>query len=467
MKFNKKFLGIFLSLSVVFGSSVLVSARDIVEVSENEGVETITTKQNINNTKEIKEAKVNKNKKRFKKVKFEEIKKEFSKLADRNYKEEKLVLEKLKGFLEKLKKNPKESVYKDIIDFRIKEYENKLKRVGKEEEESLKEEIDRLKKLKGKSELSDLDKGNIKANLEVSIEMAKSNLNDIKKHKKVKFKDAKQSLAKSEQNKSYMVGFLYENTGMEKTKDGDLKNLGEYLKENKTNTSHRLVAYVTFKKILEENDIWNKLSEEEKKEILSGFCSFNLVKPEKVTGWTSIMKIDFVKVKDIDKALSKADASKINITREDFKKAKEEFLEYFGRHVQLIEPSYNEYKKSYDEKNDRKIINLMIKENRKMLGDVEKKLREENLDDRELEIAENDKEYLQGEIEKLKGMNSLDKKEKKSLERNLKGQKRDLEGFKQLHKSTSNLRYESIEGLNKKLKFDKNLKNFSKPKLKN
>ncbi len=204
MKFNKKFLGIFLGLSMVFCSSVLVSARNIVEVEEDEiqSVEPCVEKADKKLAEYIKGSL--KKGEKLTKNKFEEKKEKSVRLAKKDSENQKLKLEKLESLLKPLEKtSKKESAYKDIINFRIEETKEKIKdKVGYSEKERdlLKKELEKLKKLSQKEELSDLEKSGLKANLETSIIMAKSDLNDVKKFKKdvekVKYEATKKEIAK-------------------------------------------------------------------------------------------------------------------------------------------------------------------------------------------------------------------------------------------------------------------------------
>ena len=355
-----------------------------------------------------------------------------------------------------LKENEKEKE-KQIIEETVKE--ESLTDHQKENLEKERQVVDKdlkdVKELNKKEEFSNKDKDNIKGNLKTDVEMGKSNLEDAEKLK-VEIENATyKDVNNGNDKKDVQVGFIYKGLGMEGTKDGRDKSFEKNLEENKTSAKHRLAVYIVYMAVLEKNNI--NLDEKEKEEVLSAFCSFNMINPEKITGLTSRFGLAKDKIEEINNALNIENPRDITITEDMFEKSKKEFLKYYEEHVNKIEPSYNEWKEAIEKDDDDLIINLMIKEDKEMLRGVEGKLSAGYLKGNELEFAKNDKKFLSERIERLEKSGKLDEKEKESLKENFNIQKIDYKGFKNNKEAVEKLTYEDVRELNKDLVFDKSL----------
>ena len=402
MKLKKRFLGIFIGLNLFFAGSLSVSARINKEkfgqfesfavrfalnIEKQKGVFSGRSilKSYIENHLNLKD--------RLTEGKFKKAKGEFLEFCAECIKEYSLLLKKQKDLLKKAETNSSDENFKDIIKFGLEEYEKdrsfldkicKTESLTKDEKDPLKQGIDFAKK--NLDYLENLNKKN---------KFSKEDKENLKFRLKLGIDKSKSDIKESEKIKEEIEGLEYEdfkdNFSKKETKNKKLENFIKNFSRKNKNKKDKMLKNMVLEYILEKNNLKAK--------------------------------------------------SKINENM--FEEAKKEFIEFYERCIKEKEMLAKEGQEAL-KKGDKAIISFIIKNNKKTMEDIEKKIMNEKLTEKELNIVKTQMNFRKAEIKDLEN-GKLDRKQKLELKENFNMFLEDIKESKKIKKEIEKLKYEEVK----------------------
>ncbi len=401
MKLKKRFLGIFLGLNLFFAGSLSVSARINKEklgqfesfavrfalnIEKQKGVFSGRSilKNYIENHLNLKD--------RLTEGKFKKAKGEFLEFCVKCIREDSLLLKKQKDLLKKAETNSSDENFKDIIKFGLEEYEKdrsfldkicKTESLIKDDKDPLKQGIDFAKK--NLDYLENLNKKN---------KFSKEDKENLKFRLKLGIDESKSDIKESKKIKKEIECLEYEDfkdNFSKKTKNKKLENFIKNFSRKNKNKKDKMLKNMVLEYILEKNNLKAK--------------------------------------------------SKINENM--FEEAKKEFIEFYERCIKEKEMLAKEGEEAL-KKGDRAIISFIIKNNKEMIEDIKKKIMNEKLTEKELNIAKTQMNFRKTEIKDLENV-KLDRKQKLELKENFNMFLEDIKESKKIKKEIEKLKYEEVK----------------------